>query len=322
MPDQIVVIGASAGGVETLRTVVGGLHPRIAAPVVITLHLQPTRSYLVEILARSTSLPVAQASHNSLLRKGHVYVCPPDYHVVVRGHRTFLDHGPKRNGHRPSIDVLFESVATAYGRRAIGVILTGLLYDGGQGLAEITRLGGRAVVQDPSEAAYPDMPANALKATRADFVVPAADVAPLLNELTASPDERAAPTSGGGIVKKSKSKRSAKPPVELTRYTCPDCSGVLAESKKGETKFICRVGHTYSPGALNREQAAAAERALWAALQTLEERVDLQKRLAESTRGSAQKSAARHFEARADETQRHVANLRKMLESRSWGDSD
>jgi two-component system chemotaxis response regulator CheB len=181
---NLVVIGASAGGVETLRQVVSGLPVDLRAAVCVVLHVSPaSRSYLATILNRSGPLSCRSAVDGDELRAGEILVAPPDRHLVIEGRRVRVTVAPRENGHRPSVDVLFRSAAVAAGGRVIGVVLSGTRDDGSAGLAMIKSRGGATVVQDPADALYPGMPTSAIAHVAVDAVVPAAAVASTLSKL-------------------------------------------------------------------------------------------------------------------------------------------
>ena len=186
MPDaQIAVIGASMGGIDALRLLVSGLPGNFSAPVCIVQHTSPkSRGWLADILNPGTQLDVVRARDRDALERGRVYVAPPDHHLLVDGGRLRLTKEPKQDGFRPAIDRLFQSAAQAFGPRAIGVVLTGLLDDGSSGLAAIKRCGGVAIVQDPADARHPSMPRNALNRVHVDYCLKLADIPGLLVALT------------------------------------------------------------------------------------------------------------------------------------------
>jgi len=185
---DIIVIGASAGGVQALCDVVEVLPPGLPAAVLVVLHLSPHgRSVLPSILARSSCLPAMHPSDGEKLQPGRIYVAPPDRHLALDDGRVRLTRNASENGHRPAIDVLFRSAARAYGSRVVGVVLTGNLDDGTAGLAAIKLCGGVAVVQDPREADYPAMPENAIANVDVDHVLPVAEIGPLLDRLLREP---------------------------------------------------------------------------------------------------------------------------------------
>jgi two-component system chemotaxis response regulator CheB len=172
-----VVVGASAGGVQALRTLVAGLPASIAAPVVVVLHIpRNAPSALAAILDRAGPMLASTAAHGESLSDGHLYVAPADRHVLVRNGRLLLSTEPPHNGHRPAIDPLLRTAALAYGSRTIGIVLSGNRDDGTAGLAAITERGGAALVQDPDEALYPAMPRNALREVLGSVAFPVGDL--------------------------------------------------------------------------------------------------------------------------------------------------
>jgi two-component system, chemotaxis family, protein-glutamate methylesterase/glutaminase len=174
---HLVVIGASAGGVEALRELVRGLPADFPAAVLVVLHLPALgTSLLPGILERAGALPAKQAEDGEPLEGGRIYVAPPDHHLTVFDSRLRVDSGPAVNGHRPAIDPLFQSAARGYGSAVVGVVLSGVLYDGTLGLATVKRHGGYAIVQDPDDALYRGMPDAALGHVTADLVLPAAQI--------------------------------------------------------------------------------------------------------------------------------------------------
>ena len=190
MPDNgcsIVVVGASAGGVEALQRFVRALPPDFEAPILVVLHASPTgRSYLPEILSRAGALPATHATDGERLEPGHIYIAPPDRHLVVTDGVMALADGPRENGHRPAIDPLFRTAASAYDSRVAGVILSGTLDDGMVGLSCVKEAGGATLVQDPDDAKYRDMPLNAIAYVGPDYVQPVEAIADTLVRLTAA----------------------------------------------------------------------------------------------------------------------------------------
>lgn len=182
-----MVIGASAGGVEALSVLMGGLPPHFPASVFVVLHLMGGRSMLAPILSRSGPLPASAALDREQFAHSHIYVSPPDVHMVLERSLIRLTNSPREKGCRPAIDPLFRSAAAVYGPRVIGVILSGLLHDGSEGLSIVKRHGGLAVVQDPSDAKYSPMPSAAIAATDVDVVAPVDRIASVLTRLVTSP---------------------------------------------------------------------------------------------------------------------------------------
>ena len=302
---DIVVVGASAGGVEALRALAAGLPGDFDAAVLVVLHVPPTSSVLPAILTRAGKLPAKHARDGDPLEHGRIYVAPPDYHLLVEDEVMRLERGPRENGHRPAIDPLFRTAAMRYGARVTAVILSGSLDDGITGLGAIKRLGGAVVVQDPQDALYPTMPRSAVESGLADFISPVVDIPGLLVQLAATQvvGNRAKSTGMDAdptqldveeITAENRSKG------ELSGFVCPECKGPLWDLREGEVlKLRCRVGHTFTEEALEREQSIALEGAMWTALTALVEKGDFSRRLAERFRRGGHAETARRYELQA-----------------------
>ena len=180
---DIVVVGASAGGVEALRTLVAGLPEGFPAALFIVLHVPPTTSVLPAILTRAGKLPAAHARDGDAIEHGRIYVAPPNHHLLLKGDIVRVERGPRENGHRPAINPLFRTAAMRYRERVVGVILSGSLDDGIAGSVAVKRLGGAVLVQDPADALYPTMPKGAIEAGIANEVLPVAGIPSRLVEL-------------------------------------------------------------------------------------------------------------------------------------------
>jgi two-component system chemotaxis response regulator CheB len=231
---DIVAVGASAGGVEALTRVVGGLPPAFPAAVFVVLHLSPNLpSALAEILGRSGPLRATQAENQQPIQSGHIYVAPPNKHLVVHRRHMTLETGPRENNARPSVDRLFRRAARSYGRRVVGVVLSGTLTDGALGLAAIKMRGGVCIVQDPEEALFAGMPESALAATDIDYCLPVADISTQLDELTKhslehepmSPDHSRQSDVTFHAADEPGSQSSPKVPNAASGLSCPECHG-------------------------------------------------------------------------------------------------
>jgi two-component system chemotaxis response regulator CheB len=327
MGRHVVVMGASAGGVEALRTVVAGLPPDMPAPVVIVLHISPAApSALPRILDRAGPLPAVPAEQGARLRDGVVYVAPADHHVLIVDGHLRLSTGPAENNHRPAIDPLFRSAALTRGPGAIGVVLSGTRDDGSAGLAAIAARGGTAVVQDPEDALYGNMPASALEQVPAALVHPAAKIGGVLADLVRMPAEAASREPDDLLAVETEIAAVGAPTTETlaqavpSPYSCPSCHGVLFELPgKPAPRFRCRVGHAWSPGTLAEEQNAAAADALWAAVRALDEKADLLERMADGAAQHGYVHSARAYAGRALQARRQADSVRGLLDDEPDG---
>lgn len=323
---DVVVVGASAGGVEALRAFAAALPVDLPAAVVVVLHIpSDAPSALAAILDRAGPLPAVTARHGMRLEHGRIFAAPADHHVLVADGHLHLSRGPRENGHRPSIDPLFRSAAVDFGPHAIGIVLSGNRDDGTAGLAVLTRQGGAALVQEPTEAMYPGMPQSALDHVPAARALPAAKLGAAVAELLQDPpDDPADPdplVPADPLAAEEADIADAVPgPVpqlelgEPSPLSCPDCDGVLFRLE-GEPfpRFRCRVGHAWSPGSLAAEQSDGVEVVLWAALRALEEKAALQRWLADTADATNRTHAARSHRRKAERTGTEAALLRRML---------
>lgn len=322
---DIVVIGASAGGVRSLQQLVKHLPEDLPASVFIVQHLSPHKeSSLPQILQRESKLPVSLAEPEMQIEKSHVYVAPPDRHLILENNHMKLVHGPRENYSRPSVDVLFRSAAYAYGPRVIGIVLSGSLGDGTSGLQAIKSSGGIAIVQDPNEALHPSMPMSAAQQVAVDASLPLAAIAAEIIRLVQQPVKTMKS-------KKTSQKKLAKNELDRTKieketinkegeygvpsvYSCPDCRGVLWEIKDGNlVRFRCRTGHAYIPEILSDRQSENIEASLWAAMTALEEKSSLSLRLAKRFSGLGDPHAADRFRSKSEDALEKAEVLRGIL---------
>ncbi len=288
---RVIAIGASAGGLEVIREIVRVLPTGIPAALFVVLHVPRTApSLLPEILGRSSKLAVLPARDGCRVEAAHVYVAPPDHHMLLDGEALRLSRGPLENHHRPAIDPLFRSVALGYGARAIGVVLSGNLDDGTSGLLAIKRAGGTTVVQSPREAMYSGMPASAVQNVGVDYVLPAAEIGPLLERLAREPS-KAEPVRALADLQNeveiarldTRAAHAAERASAPAPFVCPDCGGTLFELEdSGLVRYRCRVGHAYGLEGLLAQKSSDIEGALWSAVRALEERTDALRRAGRS----------------------------------------
>jgi two-component system chemotaxis response regulator CheB len=303
---DIIVLGASAGGVETLCRLVEGLPANLPAALFVVCHFPAHRtSQLPTILSRHGPLPAGHARNGEPIRPGRIYVACPDYHMVLDRDRVYLDHGPRENRHRPAIDPLFRTAAQAYGPRVVGVVLSGLLGDGSAGLMAVRSSGGVGIIQDPADAFAAAMPRTAWEVAGADYVLPITKIAPQLVRLAMEP----IPHSGGTAMPDPLEEMPQRVHADMTEqqedgrsgqvslYTCPECGGVMWQvPERAPPRFRCHVGHSYYGESLLEEQSQALEAALWTAVRTFKEKCILARQLARQARHLGEIRAAERFE--------------------------
>jgi two-component system chemotaxis response regulator CheB len=349
---DIIVVGASAGGVEALRSFVSGLPADLPAAVFVTMHMPPERhSNLPVILARAGHLPVEHASDGEPIRLGRVHVASPDHHLVLERGITRVVHGPRENGHRPAIDVLFRTAARSYGNQVIAVVLSGSLADGASGIRAVRALNGRTIAQDPDEAMFSSMPFAAWETGAVDYVLRTAEMPEVIGALVAG-DEPASrvpaslaslipvaqggesgaasgPEADGGDVgsatellaqegavvsmDQAAHARRGRPGVP-SGMACPDCGGVLWDLDDGEMlRFRCRVGHAYSAEALMASQSDTLEDALFTALRVLEEHADLLARTGHRAEDRHRHAAAARFAVQERDARDRADMIRRAI---------
>jgi two-component system chemotaxis response regulator CheB len=322
MPDRdIVVVGASAGGVEALTTMVGSLPQDLPASVFVVLHVPATSSSaLPDILTRHGPLPASHAKDGEPIERRRIYVAPPDHHLLVREGHVHLARGPRENGHRPAVDPLFRSAAREHASRVVGVVLSGALDDGTAGLLAIKSRGGVALVQQPDDALYPGMPLSASLHVEVDHLLPAAAIGEALARLTAEPAMQPSGPAPNDMTLEVQVEGFSMEALETgnpgrpSAFSCPDCNGVLWEIQDGGlVRFRCRVGHAWSPESLLTQQSEALEAALWIALRSLEERAALAERLAAPARRRGHTITATRFQEQAQEAQQAARLVRRLL---------
>jgi two-component system, chemotaxis family, protein-glutamate methylesterase/glutaminase len=287
MSERCIVIGASAGGVETLKELVAQLPPDLSVPVFVVLHIPPfVASSLPKILSWAGSLPAIHPEDGTRIKPGTIYVAPPDHHLLIEDGRVAVKKGPKENRFRPSIDALFRSAAYIYGPQAIGVVLSGELDDGTSGLWSIKRLGGITIVQQPSQARFDSMPLNALQYVDVDYNLPSTEIGALLGRLVheepahhVTVEEQIKTRMAKELEIAAEDAAFQKGIMELgtlTPFTCPECKGALVKIPEGKmSRFRCHTGHAYTDNALLEAVMESTGEMLWQVIRSLEEGVML-----------------------------------------------
>jgi two-component system chemotaxis response regulator CheB len=321
---DIVVVGASAGGMETLQRLVTHLPEDFRATLFVVQHLPAgLKSILPRVLAGAGALPAEHAVDGEEIQPGRIYVAPADCHMLLEPGFVRVAHGPRENRFRPAIDPLFRSAAYVYGSRVIGVVLSGLLSDGTAGLWTIKLRGGTAIVQDPEEALHPSMPLNAIGNMAVDHVAPVAGIAGLLGRLTreGAPVPHEMPIEEQRLLESEV--RIAENYVdvsmelfrksELSPFTCPECHGVLAKmSGGGIPRFRCHTGHAVTADALLESLEEQVEAKLGDAARAVDESVMLLKHMGEHLEKGGRQDAAKRYYDKARETEERAGPLREI----------
>lgn len=323
---DVVVVGASAGGVEALRAMAASLPPDLPVTVLVVLHLPSYgHSVLPDILARSGSLPARHVTGPTPFVPGEILVAPPDRHLVVSDDGVDVTAGPRENGHRPAVDVLFRSAARVLGPRVVGVELSGVLDDGAAGMWSIRGRGGLVVVQAPGDCLYPDMPRSVMAQMEPDHVAKASELGSLLDRVCReefSPGVVAPPSdllvAETALAHMEEFVMNAVDrPGTPAGFSCPDCGGTLFELHDGAvTRYRCRVGHAWTSKGLLGEQSQQLDTALWIALRALEEKAALASQLAERAAESGSRLTADRFGEQAREAHESANRVRELIERR------
>lgn len=320
---KLVVIGVSAGGLNALGLLVAQLPEDFAAAILIVHHMGATGSNdaMLKVLSRAGPLPCKQAKNGERILASHIYLAPPDNHLMVSDGKILITKGARENRARPAIDPLFRSAAVGYGNRVIGVVLTGFLDDGTAGMDVIQRCGGLCVVQDPADAAYPDMPQNVLNNVKVDYCVALADMGALLVRLAGRtlPAKRKPVPDDVAIESKIAERvlsdlESVEALGTQVPFNCPGCGGVLWQVGKGKQKdellrYRCHTGHAYTAATLLADQSEKMEETLWIALRMFEENRNLLIKM------GAEGTASPSFAERVAQSKVHIGRIRAMLHS-------
>jgi two-component system chemotaxis response regulator CheB len=315
---HIIVIGASAGGLDALSRLIAQLPKDLAAAVFVVQHMSADSDgyALRKALTESGKLACEEAKDGAPFHPGRVYLAASDHHLMIVKGKMLVTKGARENRSRPGIDPLFRSAAVAYRSKVIGVVLTGYLDDGTAGMLAIKRCGGVCVVQDPTDAAYPDMPQNVLKQVKVDHVLPLAAMGALLVKLLSRRMRKSKPVPADIAIEARIAERvlsdlkSVEAVGSQVPFNCPGCGGVLWEvAKGGVLRYRCHTGHAYTSAVLIAEQTSKIEETLWIALRMFEERRNLLRTMSESQSRGYSPSAA----SRAKESEVHIERIRAML---------
>ncbi len=330
-PSHLIVIGTSAGGIPALVKLVTQLPATLPAAVLVVQHFVPDSDgqELVDLLASHTSLICRLPVNGDLIQPGTLYLAPPDRHLLAKDGSSahlLVNKGPHENHYRPAADALFRSAAVAFGPGVIGIVLTGLLFDGTAGLEFIKRCGGVTIVQDPLEAEHPSMPASALRHVDIDFVVPLAIMGSLLDEIMRG----VVPERKGEIPEDIRlesiitervlgSTEAVAQIGHQVPLSCPDCGGSLWQVNEGKIlRYRCHTGHAFTADTLLHDSQLNMEESLWIALRLMEERRNL-------LTGMANRQEAQYpvkQSQRLDQISTQINRLREFLLTDTDGSQD
>lgn len=323
-PKFIVVVGASAGGLDALAEMVGSLQKDLDVAYCVVLHLsrKGIGDYVVHRLSSATQMRCSMAKNGAALRKNNIYVARPNQHLLVKDNKILLGSGPEENRFRPSIDVLFRSAAVEFNTHAIGIILSGMLNDGTSGMGSIKRSGGACIAQDPNEAEYPDMSLSVINNISIEHVVSLKEMGQLINNIIEKKKGKKKKKAPADIIAESKIAETVAVGIgimealakEKSEFACPDCGGNLWEMKDDVVKrYRCHIGHAYTESDLVVKHSETASATLWIALRMMEERKHLLKKMAAENIKKGYKSQASSNEKRESEMGLHIENLKKIL---------
>ncbi|MBD0277389.1 MAG: chemotaxis protein CheB [Bacteroidota bacterium] len=322
-PKYIVVIGASAGGLHSVIELAAQLTEEVDMAISVVLHTSNVAfgDVVVNRLQKNTVFTCKLAEHEESIKSMHLYLAPPDKHLIIKRGYIILGDGPAENRWRPSIDVLFRSAAVAYNGRVVGIVLTGMLEDGTAGMQIIKQCGGTCIVQDPEEAEYPDMPLSVLRNVEVDYCTSLTRIGTILLEKAKNGvyEKGIIPPQ---IVREAEIAEKvaigiddvAKLGAKNSIYSCPDCGGGLWEINQGNvTRYRCHTGHMYTQNELLSRQQEELEQTFYIALRMMEERRNLLQKMALEEESKGWMHSAANKTQRAQELQIHIARMKEIL---------
>jgi two-component system chemotaxis response regulator CheB len=321
-PELIIVVGASAGGLNAITELVGQFNKEWKAAVFIVVHLSKMGlgEFLIHRLQKYTDYSCSMARDGEKIEAGNIYLPNPDQHLIIKDGHIVLGEGPSENRWRPSIDVLFRSAAAYYTNKVVGIILTGFLNDGMSGMSAIQRSEGKTIVQDPKEAEYSDMPLAVLENMQVDYCVSLSQMGATIQQLVdeksghvaVAPDEviREAEIAHDVVI----SIDAVSSMGDKLSVACPDCGGGLWHVEGDPAKhYRCHIGHSYSERDLIIRQNESLESTLWIALRIMEERRSLFKKIAKGEQDKGFNRLANEHLKKSDELEVHIDKLKQLL---------
>ncbi|MFL5808485.1 MAG: chemotaxis protein CheB, partial [Flavisolibacter sp.] len=311
----------SAGGIRAIEELVLQLTPEMDAAFFIVLHLsrKGIGELLFHRLQQLSPLPCRIAINHEPIKRGTIYLAPPDEHMILAKGKVVIGKGAQENRWRPSINNLFRSAAANYSSSVIAIILTGLLDDGTAGMAAIKRAGGFTVCQDPNQADYPDMPLSVLENVEVDHVASLASMGAMLAEVIANREPEKTEVPPDIIAESEMDMRVTTRIDDLTKFekieiSCPECGGGLWVTQSDHpAHYRCHVGHSFTDRELLIRVSEVMETTFWTSLRMMEERRTLLMKLHKKDKDRGYESSASQHLKRAEEMEVHINNLKKIL---------
>ncbi|WP_051199757.1 chemotaxis protein CheB [Christiangramia echinicola] len=322
--NRIFAIGASAGGRTAIQAILKDISPEVNASFLIVVHSSYDMiSSFTSYLNKKIQMEVLDAQENMEVKKGKVYVALPNQHMVVIKGKIMNSNGPRENLFRPSIDVLFRSVAVDFGNRCVGILLSGRLNDGTVGLEAIKRCGGETIIQNPETAEFSGMPLTAQKFVDIDYCLELEEVGDIIRKLTDEPlpEEIEIPYTirrEAEIATRIRSQVKTEDFLgEKVPMSCASCGGPLWKIKDTEIeRYRCHVGHSFSQESLLMAQNENLEETLWVCLRTLEEKKVLMLKMAENFKNKGSGHISRSYSDKIQEVDEHIDRLRELMDIR------
>jgi two-component system chemotaxis response regulator CheB len=324
----IIVLGASAGGFQAMTQLLSKIPGNLKAALFVVLHIsrESMANVICEHLQRAAPLNCRIPVNGEKIEESKIYLAPTDRHMLISDGKIVISHGPRENRWRPSIDTLFRSAASAYGSHVIGIILSGLLDDGTAGMSAIKRSGGICIVQEPSEAEFPDMPSSVLRQVDVDYRVPLSDIPYVIDDILSKPQHKRLPAPDDVKLEAAITERMASQVENMeklgskTPFICPDCGGSLWEIDEGRFKrYRCYTGHAYNQNVLLDKQMQALEESIWVSIRMMEERRNLLSSIYDRETQLENSKDAEDKKERADNLGIHIDRLKGLLTSLHGG---
>ncbi len=319
---NVIVIGASAGGIPAVKEVIAHLDHEMDLAVIVVIHVsrKSNAQHIANTFQKNSDLKCGVARNEMPLQKGHLYVAPPEHQLMVKDDRLLLTNGPHENKYRPSIDVLFRSAAVHYRNRAIGIILSGLFDDGTSGMYTINRCGGTCIIQDPAEAQFSDMPRSVLNKIKIDHMASLNKIPSIINEIINRPLPPEIPVPREIRIEAELTEKmmtdinEIKKIADHTDFTCPDCGGGLWAIKNDPVhRYRCHTGHVYTEHRLHDLQDGNIEESLWVAIRMLEEKENLVLLMAKRENDEGETEISSYYDNRIADVRKHIDRLRSFL---------